>query len=511
MNHLLFSMPGTPVIYYGDEIGMGDNIHLGDRDGVRTPMQWSPDRNGGFSRADPVVAGAADRSWIRCTATKRSMSKPECRDPHSLLNWTRRVLAVRRQHRSFGRGSFRLLYPKNRKVLAYLREYEDETVLCVANLARTPQAVELDLAEFTGRFPVELDGGSVFPPVGQLTYLLTLLPYGFYWFLLARETEWPSGHTPAPEPMPEYQTIVMRRSLAEALATARGTVERDILPTYLSKRRWFSAKDQTLGTVRLALLSPLPDADRDVLLAEIETQLPGGAARWLLPLSIYWDDEPTAALPSQLALARVRRGSRVGLLTDGFAVPSFVHAVIRGFNESRRIATDDGEIGFEPTERMRDVSIAPDATINWLSAEQSNSSLIVGDAAMLKIFRRIIGGPHPEAEMGRYLTEQGYAGIPPLLGEMVRTDADGARHTLAVAQGFIRNQGDGWSWTLELADRAAFRIWIPMATSVPLLASISRTTKPLPDCSGGGWARCTRCWRGRPTIRPSRRRWRMKL
>ncbi len=448
MNHLLFSMPGTPVIYYGDEIGMGDNIHLGDRDGVRTPMQWSPDRNGGFSRADPsslVLPTIMDPLYgYEAVNVEAGM-----RDPHSLLNWTRRVLAVRRQHRSFGRGGFRLLYPKNRKVLAYLREYQDETVLCVANLARTPQAVELDLAEFTGRFPVELDGGSVFPPVGQLTYLLTLLPYGFYWFLLARETEWPSGHTPAPEPMPEYQTIVMRRSLPEALATARGTVEGDILPTYLSKRRWFSAKDQALGAVRLALLSPLPDAERDVLLAEIETQLPGGAARWLLPLSIYWDDEPTAALPSQLALARVRRGSRVGLLTDGFAVPSFVHAVIRGFNESRRIATEDGEISFEPTERMGDVSIAPDATINWLSAEQSNSSLIVGDAAMLKIFRRIIGGPHPEAEMGRYLTEQGYAGIPPLLGEMVRAGADGTRHTLAVAQGFIRNQGDGWSWTLE--------------------------------------------------------------
>ncbi|HEX5327951.1 MAG TPA: maltose alpha-D-glucosyltransferase, partial [Acetobacteraceae bacterium] len=177
MNYLLFSMPGTPVIYYGDEIGMGDNIHLGDRDGVRTPMQWSPDRNGGFSRADPsslVLPTIMDPLY----GYEAVNVEAQTRDPHSLLNWTRRVLAVRRQHRAFGRGSFRLLYPKNRKVLAYLREHQEETLLCVANLARTPQAVELELSEFAGRIPVELDGSSAFPPIGQLSYLLTLPPYG---------------------------------------------------------------------------------------------------------------------------------------------------------------------------------------------------------------------------------------------------------------------------------------------------------------------------------------------
>jgi maltose alpha-D-glucosyltransferase/alpha-amylase len=448
MNFLLFTMPGTPVIYYGDEIGMGDNIHLGDRDGVRTPMQWSPDRNGGFSRADPsslVLPTLMDPLY----GYEAVNVEAQTRDPHSLLNWTRRVLAVRRQHRAFGRGTFRLLYPKNRKLLAYLREHHEETLLCVANLSRTPQAVELELSEFAGRFPVELDGGSVFPPIGQLTYLLTLPPYGFYWFLLAREAEWPSWHTPAPEPMPEYQTLVMRRSLADAIVASRNVLERDILPSYVPKRRWFSAKDQALGHLKVALIASLPGADRDVLLTEIETELADGPARWLLPLSVYWEDEPNAALPAQLALARVRRTSRVGLLTDGFTVPSFAHAVMTGFAEAKHVSAEEGEIRFEPTDRMAAISIAPDAAINWLSAEQSNSSLIIGDMAMLKIFRRIIGGPHPEAEMGRYLTERGYAAIPPLLGEMVRVDPDGTRHTLAVAQGFIRNQGDGWNWTLD--------------------------------------------------------------
>jgi maltose alpha-D-glucosyltransferase/alpha-amylase len=452
MNYLLLSMPGTPVIYYGDEIGMGDNIHLGDRDGVRTPMQWSPDRNGGFSRSDPsrlVLPTNMDPLWSYESVNVEAQN----RDPHSLLNWTRRTLAVRRQYRVFGRGTFRLLYPKNRKVLAYLREDEHTTLLCVANLARTPQAVELDLSEFNGRVPLELDGGAVFPPVGQLPYLLTLPPFGFYWFHLATEQDWPSSHNPAPEPMPEYRTIVARGTLAAALSGARGVVEQEILPTYLSKRRWFSAKDQKIQSAQLTHLVQLPHPEREILLAEVETDVGGSIAHWQLPLSIWWEEDPPLALPTQLALARVRRVNRVGLLTDGFAVGAFAHALMAGFVEGRRIATDDGEIRFEPTERTHDVTVEPNTEINWLSAEQSNSSLTFGSVAMLKIFRRVIGGAHPEAEMSRYLTEHSFANTPPLLGEMVRIDNEGTRHTLAVAQGFIRNQGDAWTWTLDWLTR----------------------------------------------------------
>jgi maltose alpha-D-glucosyltransferase / alpha-amylase len=449
MNYLLFSMPGTPVIYYGDEIGMGDNIHLGDRDGVRTPMQWSPDRNGGFSRTEPsrlVLPPIMDALYGFEAVNVEAQSG----DRHSLLNWTRRAIAVRRQYQVFGRGSFRLLYPKNRKILAYLREYEGRTILCVANLARTPQAVELELSEFAGRMPIELDGGSIFPPIGQLNYLLTLSPYGFYWFLLAaEEASWPSTHTPAPEPMPEYQTIVLRDRLADALLAGRASLERDILPSYLPKRRWFAMKDQTMQAVRLASLVPLPFADRELLLAEIETETQGEAARWLLPLAIAWEDQQTGPLPAQLALARVRRGARVGLLTDAFSLSDFAHAVLAGLTTGGQA----GEIRFEPTSRMAETVVAPDTDVSWLSVEQSNSSLIVGDVAMLKLFRRVSAGPHPEAEMGRHLTEQGFANIAPLLGELVRVDSEGERHALAIAQGFIRNQGDAWTWTLDLLMR----------------------------------------------------------
>jgi maltose alpha-D-glucosyltransferase/alpha-amylase len=453
MNYLLLSMPGTPVIYYGDEIGMGDNIHLGDRNGVRTPMQWSPDRNGGFSRiADPsrlVLPMVMDPLYAYQSVNVESQAA----DPHSLLMWMRRTIAIRRQYKVFGRGGYRLLYPKNRKILAYLREFEETTILCVANLSRTPQAVELDLSEFQGRLPIELDGHSQFPPIGQLTYLLTLPPYGFYWFLLSEADDWPSHHTPAPEPMPEYQTIVMRHALPEAVVAARAVIEREVLPSYLAKRRWFAMKDQTLLAARIALIIRVP-AD-DAVLLEIETETATGTARWLLPLGTVWENAHAAvpALPAQLALARVRRGPNVGLLTDAFALPAFPLAVLNGLAQKDIFAIDRGMIRFEPTSRMAEIRVPEDVEMHWISAEQSNSSVIIGDIAIIKMFRRITDGPHPEAEMGRYLTENGFASTPALLGEVVRVDPNGTRHALAIAQAFVRNQGDAWTWTMDLLMR----------------------------------------------------------
>ena len=448
MNNLLFSMPGTPVIYYGDEIGMGDNIHLGDRNGVRTPMQWSPDRNGGFSRvADPsrlVLPMVMDPLYAYQTVNVEYQAS----DPHSLLMWMRRAIAVRRQHRVFGRGSYRLLYPKNRKILAYLREDQNTTILCVANLSRTPQAVELDLSEFQGRVPVELDGHTQFPPIGQLTYLLTLSPYGFYWFLLSETDDWPSTHTPAPEPMPEYQTIVMRHALPEAIMAARSVLETEILPSYLVKRRWFAMKDQVLRSVRIALMTRVPT--QDAVLLEIESQTEAGTTRWLLPLGIVWDDTVVPPLPAQLALARVRRGAKIGLLTDAFALSGFAHAVLAGLAQKDIMAIDRGMIRFEPTSLMAAFTMPDDIEMHWISAEQSNSSVIVGDIAIIKMFRRVTDGQHPEAEMSRFLTENGFASTPALLGEIVRIDPDGTRHALVIAQAFVRNQGDAWNWTLEL-------------------------------------------------------------
>jgi maltose alpha-D-glucosyltransferase/alpha-amylase len=448
MNALLLSMPGTPVIYYGDEIGMGDNIHLGDRDGVRTPMQWSPDRNGGFSRADPasqVLPPIMDPLYGFEAVNVEAQS----RDQHSLLNWMRRMLMLRRNHVAFGRGTFRLLYPANRKVLCYLREHEGETILCVANLSRTPQAVELDLSAYAGRIPIEMTGPSPFPPIGQLTYLLTLPPYGFYWFQLVAEADSPAWRTAPPEQLPEFTTLVLRSKLTEILAEKHAQViARDILPTYLPKRRWFASKNETLEGAHIAWAVPMPTTD-DVLLAELEATVDGRKEHYFMPLAISWEQANASPLPQQLALARVRQGRRVGFLTDAFSVEGLARGVLQALCDRASVATPDGEIRFQGTPELDCRAMVANPPIRWLSAEQSNSSLIVGDTAMIKLIRRVFAGVHPEAEMTKYLTKVGYQNTAPLLGEVVRTSADNTPHTLIIVQGAIRNQGDAWTWILE--------------------------------------------------------------
>jgi maltose alpha-D-glucosyltransferase / alpha-amylase len=452
MNMLLLSMPGTPVIYYGDELGMGDNYHLGDRDGVRTPMQWSPDRNGGFSRASPenMVLPSIMNPIYGYEAIN---VEAQAGDQYSLLNWTRRMLTVRKRHKAFGRGTLRFLYPGNRKVLTYLREYEDETMLCVCNVSRVIQAVELDLSAFAGRIPVDLTGGSTFPPIGQLPYLLTLPPFAFYWFILSTDARLPDWHLPAPEPMAELRTLVLRNGIADVLAgDGRGLLE-EALPAYLSRRRWFASKDEEIGAIRLSFAEPITGAAIDIILAELEVSLSRRSENYLLPLAIAWEDGLTDPLPQQLALARVRRGRRVGFLTDAFAVDALPVAVMRALAVSavRRLA--NGEIRFLSTPRLAETDIPRVPEIRRLSVEQSNSSLMIGDVAMFKLVRRVFPGIHPEAEMGRYLTERGFANTAPLLGEVTRYDAEGTPHTLVLVQGFIRNQGDGWAWTLDYLSR----------------------------------------------------------
>lgn len=456
MNALLLSMRGTPVIYYGDEIGMGDNIYLGDRDGVRTPMQWSPDRNGGFSRADParlVLPPLMDPLYGFDSVNVEAQSA----DAHSLLNWSRHMLALRRKFTAFGRGTLRFLSPSNRKIIAYLREHEGETLLCVANLSRLPQAVELDLSEFEKRIPIELTGMSAFPPIGQLTYLLTLPPYGFFWFKLSGETDvdGPSWRTEPPEQLPDFVTIVMRQELTQLLedTSIQETISREILPSYLARRRWFASKGETVRRASLVSTIPMPFGN-DLLLGELETEMDGHVERYFLPFAIAWDDENPHALAQQLAFARVRKVRRVGFLTDGFAMKSMAHGVLRALCERSSISSKSGSMEFVGTERLDGMDISDDLPVTWLSAEQSNSSLIVGDIAMIKLIRHIHDGIHPEVEMTRRLTELGYANTAPLLGEVVHVSPEDARSTLIIIQGAIRNQGDAWAWMLTTLRQA---------------------------------------------------------
>jgi maltose alpha-D-glucosyltransferase / alpha-amylase len=454
MNGLLLSMPGTPVIYYGDEIGMGDNVHLGDRDGVRTPMQWTEDRNGGFSRADPgsmVLPPIMDSVYGYAALNVEAQT----RDQHSLLNWMRRMLTLRRSHKVFGRGAFQFLYPRNRRILAYTREYEGETVLCVANLARTPQAVELDLAAYAGRVPIELTGPSSFPPIGQLNYLLTLPPYAFYWFELKASTEAaPSWRDDPPEQLPEFQTLVVRESLRELLGERHSaTILQDLLPAYLQRRRWFASKNEVISSVRIAYAAPVP-GNREIMFTEIEVRLRDRAERYLVPAGIAWEGATPQPLPQQLAMARVRRGRRVGYITDAFSFEALPRAIMGWLRERAVFPMEGGEIrclGEPGIDALPDQSQGP---IRWLATEQSNSSLIIGNVAMIKLIRRVSPGVHPEAEMTRRLTFCGFANAPQLLGEIVRVDSKEIPSTLFIIQSAVPNQGDAWTWILDNLRRA---------------------------------------------------------
>ncbi|WP_438279650.1 maltose alpha-D-glucosyltransferase [Pseudomonas alabamensis] len=459
LTSLLLSMPGTPTLYYGDELGMGDNIYLGDRDGVRTPMQWSSDRNGGFSRAEPqrlVLPPVMDPLYGYQTINVEAQSH----DTHSLLNWNRRLLAVRAQQKAFGRGTMTLLSPSNRRILAYLREYTDaqgnsETILCVANVSRAAQAAELDLSAYAERVPVEMLGGSAFPPIGQLPFLLTLAPYGFYWFLLAPRERMPHWHVEPAEGLPELTTLVLKARMEELLdSPSRDALQDTILPQYLPKRRWFAGKEGPLDQVRLRYGVRLETATTPVLLSELEVTSNGTVSHYQLPFGLLAEDQVQAALPQQLALSRVRRKGQVGLITDAFVLEPLVRAVLQACQDRKRLASSAGELRFESTEQLASLGLNADSSVRYLGAEQSNSSVVVGDKLVLKLIRRVNGGIHPELEMSAYLTAAGFANISPLLAWVERVDEQQQPHLLMIAQGYLSNQGDAWAWTQDTLERA---------------------------------------------------------
>ncbi|KAA5606323.1 maltose alpha-D-glucosyltransferase [Roseospira marina] len=468
LNSLLMSLPGTPIVYYGDEIGMGDNIHLGDRDGVRTPMQWSPDRNGGFSRADPAnlyLPSIMDPVYGYGAVNVEA----QARSPHSLLNWMRRLVNTRKRHKAFGRGTLEFLYPGNRKILAYLRRFGGEDILCVANLSRASQPVELDLSAFEGRVPVELLGRSAFPPVGELPYFVTLPAYGFYWFLLTEEAEAPLWHEPYVHPLPDLTTLVVPKGWASLFTGPTGdALIGEILPEFLPNQRWFAGKEQGIGSVTVHdQASVAGEGESAFLMALVDTHLADGEIqRYLLPLAVTWEGKEEDPIVPLLpyALARARRVHRVGVLHDALADAPFTAAVIQALRESREVhSAHGGTVRFRPTRLLAEEPHVALEDIGRLGREQSNTSMLIGDRMVLKVYRRLSEGIHPELEVGRFLTDvAGYTNTPALLGSVEIEDEAGAPTALAVLQAFVRNQGDGWAYSQDYLSRylddAALRV-----------------------------------------------------
>jgi maltose alpha-D-glucosyltransferase/alpha-amylase len=451
MNALLMSFPGTPIIYYGDEIGMGDNIYLGDRNGVRTPMQWSPDRNGGFSRADParlyapvIMDPVYGYESVNVEAQSRSIS--------SLLSSTKRLIAVRKSTQAFGRGTMTFVRPRNRSVLAYVREYEGEAILCVANLSRAAQAAELDLSAWRGRIPLEMLGRTEFPPIGERTYMVTLSPYGFYWFKLLEKPVTPHD---APALVPEVETLVIPAgSTWESLGRTRGVFDRDVLPPYLARSRWFEGQGAASVTAAVTGVVPFADnSDNTAIpwLAIVGTHKPH-AGRYLIPMHIEWRKFDRDHYDPR-ALSAVRQGSREGTLLDAATSPAFIALLLENMRTNVSTEALGYRLEFKATDRLGDKPIKKVTSVRPIETGHLSTTLHVDDRYVVKLQRKLEAGVDPEIEIGSFLTGvAGFDHTPALIGT-VKLVHDGHRTAVASVHQFIQNQGDAWAVTSAYLDR----------------------------------------------------------
>ena len=449
MNSLLLSFPGTPIIYYGDEIGMGDNIYLGDRNGVRTPMQWTPDRNGGFSRCDParlyapmIMDPVYGYEAVNVEAQSRSLG--------SLLNWTKRLIAVRKSRKVFGRGSLTFIRPTNRSVLVYVRQHQGDVVLCVANLSRSAQAAEIDLSPWRGRTPLELLGNKDFPPIGNRPYVVTLAPYGFFWFQLCENVE---KHVDARSTAPELETLVVTDGWASLLqGRSKQILEQDVLPGFLSSHRWFAERGNTSIQTRIAATVPLTPGDPGMELALIESKGRRETSLYLLPLTVKWQRfDRSQRNPN--ALAAVRRGPREGMMLDVTTDAEFISLVLDKVRTGQTIEAGNLRLEFRPVGEFPALGPATTENVRAVNAEQSNTTALVGGHYVVKLFRRRDRGVNPEIEIGRFLGEAGKFNNTPALIGTVELVEDGQPAAVAVVHRFVENQGDAWVATTAYLDR----------------------------------------------------------
>jgi maltose alpha-D-glucosyltransferase/alpha-amylase len=462
MNSLLFALPGTPILYYGDEIGMGDNYYLGDRNGVRTPMQWSSDRNAGFSRANPqglylpVIIDPEYHYEFRNVEVEHA-------NPHSLLWWTRRMLDLRKQFPAFGTGSFEPLSSNNSKIFAFLRETDGETLLIVANLSRFSQCAELDLARFRGSAPIELFGRTSFPTIDDGPYRLSLGPHGFYWFCVSCRDA--SGQNGADYELP---TVYLRHDLSELFVGRSRKALGAALKPYLSRQRWFSGKARTLVLIEVVDFIPL-NADGSApamyLFLISASYAEGEPESYTIPVGLL--DEAAAA---ELLIDHPRSGLlnvEFAKQENGFTLCELTwdielwNRLLGGISRRSHFPGQRGTVRGMRTAAYGSLETgAADRSVPSLHAgEQSNSSAVFGDQFILKLFRRVSSGVNPDLEIGRQLTEQHELPfVPRVLGALEYQAESGGQTTLAILHEFVANIGDAWTYTLDELKRYFERV-----------------------------------------------------
>ena len=442
------------MIYYGDEIGMGDNIYLGDRNGVRTPMQWSADRNAGFSRANPqrlylpvIIDPEHHYETVNVDAHQQN--------PASLLWWMKRLVLLRKNYQAFGRGSIEFLLPENRKVLVFVRRLGDEIILVVANLSRFVNYVELDLSAYKGMIPVELFGHTRFPSIGELPYFLTLGPHAFYWFKLeqTRVSEALAGvegfEPPRLELEGRWESVLEGRP--------RTLLERT-LPAYLLTCRWFGGKAQQIRSVKNVDVIPFPIESATTYLTTWAVEYIGGTPEtYLLPLAFASGDRAfelrQAAPQAVIAQLKIKdeAGETEGILYDAVHEPAFLKSLLAAVARGRRYKDAGAELLAHPAKSFRQLAGTTTSPLEPLliKRDQSNTSVAYGDRLMLKLFRRVTEGLNPDVEIGRFLTEQEFAHVPPLAGHLELRKGRGEPATVGILQGLVANEGDAWRYTLD--------------------------------------------------------------
>ena len=479
-------------MYYGDEIGMGDNIYLGDRNGVRTPMQWNSDRNAGFSKAVPAklyFPVIMDPIWGYQAINVEAQQS----DQSSLLHWTRNMIALRKLFQVFGRGTLEFLHPENRKILAYIRnlDREDgshETVLCVANLSRFAQPVSLDLSRYDCMQPVEMLGYVSFPTVGKQPYPLTLAPYSFLWLELQPAA--PKPVAPAVENEDPGLDMLARGALKGDLSnllTGPGLeLLQQLLPKYLPQQRWFGAKSKTIREVGVADWAQLPEVNAALVFLRL-TYADDTVDLYQLPLAISSGEQAEAiraAAPASI-LANLSTGGHTAILHDSTAREDMRQALLTMIDTNASVQAEDSVLTGVRSSALDAVRGTDPLPARTGSAEQSNTSILYDNRIIMKLFRRLQSGENPDTEIGRFLTEVAhFPRIAPFLGDIRSLAPDGVPTTVAMLQGLVANEGDGWEWTLEELGR-----FYDSVVTCPLPSNLGHTASFLDDTRASETAR----------------------
>lgn len=482
MNILLFSLPGTPILYYGDEIGMGDNYYLGDRNGVRTPMQWGPDRNAGFSKANPqklylpvIIDPEYHYEAVNVETQERNLSSP--------LWWMKRVIAMRKRCKAFGRGSLEFLSSSNPKVLAFVRQYQNEIILVVVNLSRFSQVAEIDLSKYAGSIPEEVFSQNKFPAIKESPYVLTLGPYDHHWLRLERERA--AGSIDAESAILEYRVRDKWKAILGSELKER--LEEEILPEYLKRCAWFGERGRSIRRIKILDSIAIAENSDVSQLAVVKIDfIEGSPNLYLWPLSFATQDRAKQVVQEfpQGILARLRAGDVDGVLYESIYDEEFRRNLLTLIARRRRLKGSGGEL---VASRGREfLRVLPDKGLPLVSqlvtVGQRGPLILYDNTYVLRLYRRLDEGINPNLEIVKPLTEKlEFSHVPPFAGaiEYKRRGFDSV--AIGVLQGFVPNQGDAWTYTVDVIGRYFERVLVRgrEAQQVPEVAGSFLTLDPL--------------------------------